>query len=57
MRVYLWLFSDGQVFPRVGTEFAMLHALMKDLQHVFPDPCLGLRCKSMPWFKLSREVS
>ena len=45
MGVDLWLFSDAEVFPRVVAEFSSFHAPVKELQHVLPDPCLGLRSK------------
>ena len=28
---------------------------MDDLQHVLPDPCLGLWCEAVPWLQLCRE--
>ena len=45
MGVDLWLFSDAEVFPRVVAEFSLFHAPLEELQHVLPEPSLGLRSK------------
>jgi hypothetical protein len=45
MGVDLWLFSDTEVIPRVGTEFSLLYAPINELQYVLPEPSLGLGCK------------
>ena len=46
MRIDLWLLSDdGEVLPKVVAELSLFRAPVKELQHVLPDPCLGLRSK------------
>ena len=45
MGVDLLLFSDGQMIPRAFAVLSLLYAPVKELQHVLPDPCLGLRSK------------
>ena len=56
MGIDLWLFSDGEVFPRVVAELSLFHAPVKELQNVLPDPCLSLRSKSCVRLYLPGEL-
>ena len=56
MRVDLRLLPYGQVFPGVGLELSVFHAPVKELQHVLPEPSLGMRCKDPVRLYLLREL-
>ena len=43
MRIDLWFFSYGEVFPRVGLELSLSDAPVKEALHLLEDTALRLR--------------